>query len=261
MATDLRRHVETSELDASQVRAQTRLIYDTVLKESPHLDGGNFTAIHTSVLKRLFNQYDSHYFKAKIGTTLGDVPLRFRLSKRMTKSAGKMTHAISTKRSSSQFYEISVSTTLLFQCFAGDDHRPISTNGIPCHDRMEALQRIMEHELVHVIEMLLWTTSSCSAGRFQSIASRFFGHTEHTHKLITPTERALATFGIKPGDQVRFCFEGAQYTGIVNRITKRASVLVKDTRGARHSDGKRYSTFYIPVEFLEIVRARQSSGE
>ena len=188
-----------------------RLIYDTVLKESPHLDGGNFTAIHTSDLKRLFNQYDSHFFKAKIGTTLGDVPLRFRLSKRMTKSAGKMTHAISTKRSSSQFYEISVSTTLLFQCFAGDDHRPISTNGIPCHDRMEALQRIMEHELVHVIEMLLWTTSSCSAGRFQSIASRFFGHTEHTHKLITPTERALATFGIKPaqvfgaGNEVQRC--------------------------------------------------------
>ena len=252
---------ETNALDAAQVRAQTRLIYDHLLTESPHLDGGNFTTLHTSDLKGLFDHYDEFFFRGQIGTTLGDVPLRFRLSKRMTRSAGKMTLVTSTKYPSSQFYEISVSTTLLFQCFGDDDHRPISVNGIACHDRMEALQRILEHEVVHLVEMLLWTTSSCSAGRFQSIASRFFGHTDHTHKLITPTERALARFGVKPGDQVRFRLEGVQHTGRVNRITKRATVLVKDAQGVRHSDGNRYATFYVPVELLEPVRAGQPSGE
>ncbi len=260
MATDLLTLVETSELDSGQVRAQTRLVYDDMIKASPHLDGANFTTLQTSDLKRLFDHYDAGVFGAQISRTLGDVPLRFRLSTRMTRSAGKMTHVTSTKNPSSQFYEISVSKTLLFDCFGDDDHRPISANGIACHDRLEALQRIMEHELVHLIEMLLWTTSSCSARRFQSIASRLFGHTEHTHKLITPAERALATFGIGPGDQVRFRLDGAQYTGIVNRITKRATVLVKDPRGARHSDGNRYATFYVPVELLETVAVGQTRG-
>ena len=223
MATDLRIHVDTSEFNASQVTAQTRLIYDNVLKESPYLDGGNFTTIHTFDLKRLFGQYDRCFFNGQIGATLGNTPLRFRLSKRMTRSGGKTARYTHTKRHGRRFYEISVSTTLLFQCFAGDDHRPITVTGITCNDRMEALQRVMEHELVHLVEMLLWPTSSCSASRFKSIALRFFGHTGHTHELITPGERAFVKFGIKPGDHVRFCFDGARYTGIVNRITKRAT--------------------------------------
>ena len=260
MATDLRVHVETSELNANQVAARTRLIYDTMLRESPHFDGGNFATIHSSDLKRLFHQYDTSFFKAQIGATLGRTPLHFRLSKRMTRSAGQTARFTPANRSGRRFYEISVSMTLLFQCFAGDDHRPITATGLECHDRMEALQRVMEHELVHLIEMLLWTTSSCSVRRFQSIALRFFGHTTHTHELITPAERAFAEFGIKPGDYVRFRFKGGDYTGIVNRVTKRATVLVQDTRGRRHSDGNRYSTFYIPVESLEALRRANQTG-
>ena len=59
MTTDLRSHVETSELTATQIAARTRRIYDTVLQESPSLDGGNFTTIHTSDLARLFDHYDT----------------------------------------------------------------------------------------------------------------------------------------------------------------------------------------------------------
>ena len=84
MATNLRVHVETSELNANQVAARTRLIYDTMLRESPHFDAGNFATIHSSDLKRLFHQYDTSFFKAQIGATLGRTPLHFRLSKRAT---------------------------------------------------------------------------------------------------------------------------------------------------------------------------------
>ena len=119
----------------------------------------------------------------------------------------------------------------------------------------------MEHELIHLVEMLLWSTSRCSARRFQSMARRFFGHTTHTHALITPRERAWAKFGIKPGDPVRFRFKGAQYTGIVNRITKRATVLVKETHGRRYADGHRYARFYVPVESLEALQADHPKGE
>jgi hypothetical protein len=37
----------------------------------------------------------------------------------------------------------------------------------------------------------------------------------------------------------------------VNRVTKRATVLVEDARGVRYSDGRRYAKFYVPVGMLE----------
>ena len=99
--------------------------------------------------------------------------------------------------------------------------------------------------------MLLWQASCCAAPRFRGIAGRFFGHTESTHQLITPDERAREKFGIRPGDRVKFVMEGSRYVGIVNRVTKRATVLVEDARGVRYSDGRRYAKFYVPVGMLE----------
>ena len=258
---NLRALVETGKLSADWVATKTQHICTTLLKESPHLDGGNFTKIHTSDLERLFSEYDRCFFKAQIRLALGDTPLRFRLSKRMTRAGGKLEARAHANRPNDLVYRISVSTTLLFECFLGSDHRPITVSGITCHNRMEALQRVMEHELVHLLEMLLWTKSSCASSRFQSIASRFFGHRQHTHELITPRERALAKFGIKPGAQVRFLLNGVDHLGIVNRITKRATVLVKSVRGRMHTDGNRYLTCYVPVELLEVVDASQSSGK
>jgi hypothetical protein len=52
---------------------------------------------------------------------------------------------------------------------------------------------------------------------------------------------------------VRFRFDGAEHTGIVNRISKRATVLVEDEAGVRYSNGKHYSKFYVPVQMLEAV--------
>ena len=131
--------------------------------------------------------------------------------------------------------------------------RPIICSGITCADRLEALQRVMEHELVHLIEMLLWEKSSCAKPRFHSISLRFFGHSENRHQLITPKEKALVKFGIKPGVQVRFRFDGIEHTGVVNRVNKRATVLVEDRHGEQYSDGKRYAKFYVPVQMLNTV--------
>ena len=146
-----------------------------------------------------------------------------------------------------------MSTTLLFGCFADDDHRPITASGITCRDRLDALQRVMEHELTHLIEMLLWEKSSCAKSRFHSITLRFFGHTENKHQLITPREKAMVKFGITAGMKVRFRFDGVERIGRVNRISKRATVLVEDANGQPYSDGKRYAKFYVPVQMLEAV--------
>lgn len=251
METQLKDLVTSERLDADDIAARTRRIHDAVLRESEYLDRANFTRIHTSDLRRLFHHYDNDFFGRQIGALLGEAPLRFGVSRRATSAGGKTIRYTPRGPHGQPNYEISVSTTLIFQCFAGEDHRPISVGGLVCCDRLESVQRVMEHELVHLIELLLWSSSSCSRQRFQSIANRFFGHTVHKHGLITPRERALVTFGIKTGDRVRFRFNGSQHTGIVNRITNRATVLVEDPGGRLFTNGKRYVTFYVPVDQLE----------
>lgn len=251
MPGDLLQIVESTTLNADEISGRTAQIHAVVLSKSKYIDDSNFTRIHTTDLELLFAEYDNDFFDGQIKETLGTIPLYFRLSKRMTSSGGKT--ACHADRSGSRWYEISVSTTILFGCFDGEDHRPIAASGITCRDRLDALQRVMEHELVHLIEMLLWGKSSCSQSRFHSITLRFFGHTENKHLLITPREKALAKFGVKPGMAVRFSFDGVEHTGIVNRISKRATVLVEDREGQRYSDGKHYVKFYVPVQLLEAV--------
>jgi hypothetical protein len=252
MAGSLLQIVESTTLNAEEVSHRTAQIHASVLSMSKCIDVPNFRRIHTTDLGLLFAEYDQGFFGGQIKETLGTTPLYFHLSRRMTSSGGKT--AYRTDRSERRWYEIGVSTAILFECFGGEDHRPITASGITCQDRLEALQRVMEHELVHLIEMLLWGKSSCSQPRFHSITLRFFGHTENKHLLITPREKALVKFGIRPGMTVRFRFDGVEHTGIVNRISRRATVLVEHSGGRRYSDGKHYIKFYVPVQRLEAVK-------
>ena len=252
MPVELLQIIETRTLDAQQVSARTAQIHAAVLEKSRYISAANFTRIHPSDLELLFAEYDAKFFDGRVKASLGSIPLSFGLSKRMTSAGGK-TASYTDRRSGSRRYEISVSITILFGCFHDDDHRPITASGIVCQDRLDALQRVMEHELVHLIEMILWDKSSCSQARFHSITRRLFGHTENMHQLITPRERAIVKFGIKPGMKVRFRFDGEEHTGIVNRISKRATVLVENERGQRYTNGKHYAKFYVPVQSLEAV--------
>jgi len=223
-----------------------------MLRRSHVLDAANFTQIHTGDLQQLFQLYDDLFFAGTCRRQLGAVPLSFRISRRMTSAGGKTTRLFRRGESRARSYEITVSSTLLFQTFH-DVKRPIMVTGILCHSRLDALQRIFEHELVHLIEMLLWETSQCSQPRFQTIAATRFGHTEHRHELVTPRERAESQFGLRPGTRVWFQLDGRKYAGVVNRITRRATVLVEDPSGQLYSDGRTYSKFYVPFEMLHRI--------
>ncbi|MFV1966124.1 MAG: hypothetical protein ACC628_11915 [Pirellulaceae bacterium] len=255
MAIDMQDLIVTQELSLSVIQQRTQRIHAQVLRNSVHADGENFTAIHPADLERMFDLYDRSFFERGCRRLLGEAPLTFRLSKRMTSVAGSTTRTQKKNRRkgvTKARYEITISTTLLFQTFR-EQTRPIVVNGIRCRNRMDALQRVMEHELVHLLEMLIWTYSRCSAKRFQSIAYRFFGHTDYTHQLITPCERAMSKYGIRSGDRVSFRFDGRHLVGIVNRITRRATVLVEDAKGECYSDGKKYQKFYVPLTLLKAV--------
>ena len=150
-------------------------------------------------------------------------------------------------------FEIAVSTTLLLETFRDGQHSVVVC-GIECGDRLAALQRLFEHEMVHLIELLVWHKSRCGAPRFGSIASRSFAHTDYRHQILTRAEQVLEKRGIRQGDGLAFCRGGREYVGRVNRVTRRATVLADDDAGTRYSDGRRYAKFYVPVEMLKPLQ-------
>lgn len=244
--------LQTATIPHETIAGNQQAIFDRLLEESPFLDQPNFSRIHPDDLERLFDLYDRTYFAGRVRDSLAGAPLTFQLSKRMTQSGGKTMRRQLRHPDGSVMrteFSISISTTLMFQTFR-DERRPITVTGMLCQNRLQALQRVMEHEIIHLCEMLAWQVSNCSASRFQNLARVFFGHREHTHQLITPRERAFTEYGIRTGDQVTFRLDGQHLTGFVNRITKRATVLVEDPSGQPYSNGKRYRKFYVPISLL-----------
>ncbi len=240
-----------------EVARKARTIYEIVLRQSPRITTGNFTAAAASDLALLFELYDEQFFQGGLGQLVrcSGAPLSFQFSPRLTRSAG-LTKRYSARARRGQppppasRYEIALSSTLLFQTFR-DVERTVRVNGVVCNDRLEAAQRVFEHELVHLLEMLVWIKSSCDAQRFKTLAWNYFAHTLTRHDLVTQRERARAKFDVQVGNRVAFTFEGVRHVGVVNRITRRATVLVESERGTSYSDGKKYLKFYIPLPMLE----------
>ena len=253
MATELRTLIADTGYSDRQISERTSRIHAEVLRGSAYLDAANFTIVHGDDLALLFDSYDQLFFEQACRRRLEElgVSLSFRVSRRMTRSGRRTTRTGSPGKEPVTF-EISVSCTLLFSTFA-DVQRPITVAGITCNDRLEAMQRIFEHELIHLIEFLVWEESSCAGPLFQDLARRFFGHRDVMHDLITPQETAMTRYGIRRGDRVAFRLENIAYTGVVNRITHRATVLVEDKNGREYNDGHRYSKFYVPLNMITRV--------
>ena len=131
----------------------------------------------------------------------------------------------------------------------------MTVNGIVCHDRLEATMRVLEHEIIHLIELIVFGSSSHSRPRFKRLSRNIFGHTDVTHQLVTQTEIAKKKFNLRVGDKVVFEFEGKQYRGIISRITKRATVMVENPHGAYvDAQGTHYTKYLVPLRFLKQVK-------
>ncbi len=234
----------------AEIDRMQREIYEQTLQLSRAITKPNFTRIGREDVMRMVRMYDDRFFGGRVLPLALAEGLTFGVSSRMTSVAGKVvTHYPSGKRSGPRKFELVLSSTLLFQTFEDID-RPVEVTGRTCCNRLEAMQRVTEHEFTHLIEMLIWNEGNCSESRFQSIANRYFAHTDYRHQLITQRERAAIKFDIRVGDQVTFKSEGKMIIGRVNRITRRATVLVPDPTGEPFSDGGRYVRYYVPLERL-----------
>jgi hypothetical protein len=240
-----------------EVEVRGRRIHEAMRAESPHVRESDFTVIGTDDLDRLFVWYDREFFRGRLAEMLVEdraYPVLFRLSRRLVRAAGQTIRQVrrvpnSVKPAVKVEYEITVSATLLYSTFK-DVERTVTVGGRVCRDRLEALQRIFEHELLHLAEFLGWGRSNCRADNFHALSRRIFAHEGAFHDLITPREQAQVVFDIHVGDHVSFEIDGVPHSGRVNRITRRATVLVENPRGMLYSDGKRYIRFYIPLHLL-----------
>lgn len=242
------------QFNADVIAAKTQTVAAYLCKRSKNIREPNFRGIAGRDVGLLFHLYDEQFFDGWLSqkvVTGSPTPMQFRVSSRMTRAGGKTTRR-RIKPESRYDYEIAIASRLLFLSF-GEIDRPIRIGGLICSNRLDAMQRIMEHEIIHLVEMLQWDESSCNQPRFKGLIRNIFGHTEVRHELITPREDAAVRHQVRVGVMVRFEFEGEQHIGRVNRIHHRATVLVESKQGPKYSDGKQYAKYYVPVQQLQTV--------
>ena len=247
----------------AQIDAFNAQIRQGMLADAPYARVPNFTKLVDADVALLFRLYDRHFFSNQLHPLVVEktgVNLRFRASGGMTSSGGKTTRfrARSPDGTIASWFEIAIAGRLLFTSFR-EASRAIHVCGLPCDDRLDAMQRIMEHELIHLAEMLTFGNSSCARTRFMALAGRVFGHAHRAHQLITVREHAAREFNVHVGDDVQFESDGQIRRGQVNRVGQRASVLVPDPAGLRYSDGRHYVKFYVPLAFLKPARSTQKA--
>src|SRR5437660_862591 len=127
---------------ADEAAAKTRSIYERILRDSPRVTAGNFAQIAPADLALMYELYDEHFFAGGMRQLVkaSGAPLRFELSGRLTRSAG-LTKRFSPRARGGAApapptrFEISLSTTLLFQSFR-DVERTVRVNGLVCGDRL-----------------------------------------------------------------------------------------------------------------------------
>ncbi len=234
-----------------QIDSSRQAIRGRLLAESRYIQTPNFIRCHDGDLRLLFDQYDERFFAGLLRESLrreASLPIPLQFTGRL-RSAGGRTIRTRDRRTGAIRFAIQISQNVLFENFGAGEEAAVVV-GLPCSDRLDALMRVMEHELLHLAEFLAFGQSSCARSRFQRASRTLFGHTAHQHAMITRRQRTIASTSFRPGHRVRFEYDGTAMQGIINRINTRATVLVEHPRGTRYTNGKRYLKFYIPMARL-----------
>jgi hypothetical protein len=182
-------------------------------------------------IKKLFSLYDQYFFNNRLSRHIN---MNFELSNKLTKSAGNI--RFNTKQNSAKI------TFSLPRIFVVDykNESGYLVNGLLCKSPIDALMRVMEHELTHLIEFILYGNSNCNDARFIQLSYQLWGHTENKHHLGIDTPTQTTLYGFRKGDKVSFVYQDTIHHGVINRVGKRATVIV---------DG--IKKYYVPLQMLE----------
>lgn len=240
--------------DAPSTEAVVRRIREEFIRATPHLEPGSVFGATPYDLVRLFTLYDEHAFGghlARRSAELGHGATRLAFNGRLTASSGRTGRFVwregpSPSAPTRTAYRIEISTPLVVDSFV-EGAREVHSGGIVCKDQLDAVQRVLEHEMVHLLELLARGHSDCAAPNFLWLVSRLFGHTAAGHGLVTPRERARQS-GLRVGDRVAFEHDGVRHDGWIASIRRRATVLVEQP-GAEYAL-PRVRKFHVPLGML-----------
>ena len=235
-----------------QIDEKRTLIAKLFMEESINIKSSDIKIMSVQDVELLFKLYDREFFSFWFRDSFKG-SFRFSLSKRMTKSAGMTVcpRNITKMKPEEAVIDIKIGIDMILSY--GVLENSTRVGGIQTTSSLQALQLVLEHEIVHAIEFITYGRSSCKASRFKTMVHNIFGHIESTHSLATPARIAYEDLGIRPGSTVTFSFEGKGLSGIVSNVNKRATVMVADRKGIwQDSKGKRYSKYYVPLNGLKI---------
>jgi len=234
------------------INEKRNIIRNELFASSDNIKCGKLEKFADSDLYLLFRIYDNLYLNDWFKNNFEGIIINFKFSRRLKSSAGITKCQKNISIPEKQTFEIDISADFLFDYHKVD--RDIYVNGIKTEDSLDALMLVFEHELCHVLENLQYGKTSCRGKRFKNMAYMLFGHTDVTHALPTNYEINQLNYKLKIGDRAAFEFEGKAMQGIINRINKRATVMVENQNG-KYIDrlGKRYQKFYVPLDMLHKI--------
>jgi len=184
-------------------------------------------------IEHLFHLYDKKFFNNQLSNNLS---ISLRTSNKLTRSAGMVNFS---KRK--QEARISLSLTLIFQSYLKQPEGYL-VNGIFCKTPLTALMRVLEHEIVHLLEYILNGSSNCSNPQFLKMAYELFGHTESKHMLGIELQNYVDLKTLKVGDMVSFPYHGKIHKGSIINIKKNVTIAVDGLYNSRK--------YYVPLDVI-----------
>lgn len=228
-------------------------IINALKRSSKGIKSDDIKELFADDLELLYNLYDRSFFNNWFSENYKG-KLKFSVSKRMTKSAGltlcpRNIDLISLKDLVLEI-KIGIDFFLQYKSIKGSKN----VCGLNTRTSLEALLIVFEHELCHVIEFILYKRSSCKNARFKAIANNLFNHMESHHRLPTYRQIAYEKLGLNIGDKVSFFYKGERIVGVIYNINKRATVMVRNSKGQFvDSKGNRYAKYYVPLDSLKVI--------
>ena len=166
-----------------------KLILDTTLNSETYSKPNVIEELTLDHLNKIFTWYDNIFFNNEFTkmVKIKNITLKFGFLRSVQK-AGE--HCYDSKDNSCK---ISISKKTLIGLFTKGEKR-LWVNGLNVRDRIEALQVVFEHEMVHMYMVLKGYAGKIKSGKgkmyysshgklFQGLSKLFFLHTDYRHLL------------------------------------------------------------------------------
>lgn len=121
-------------------------------------------------------------------------------------------------------YDFEFPSDFYQRLFTDSTTRVLNVNGLKCRNRLECLQTVFEHELVHFV-MMAWEFDLKRPGDhytshgtiYRKLVYAYFGHTAVKHRMLCgdASDEVKSIDEIEIGIEVRFKRKGKEYHGVV----------------------------------------------